>query len=409
MSNPAVQVFRKDPLGGDPLRLCHRPGKGENRAEVKRRFLAQAEAWVSERRLIKEARARGLEIADPSTPSKLLDFPSYFERHYLPWFREHRGERTLRSRASAFMVLVEDLAGVSLDKAEHQADDLVERWRKEGVRYRASADKLGRELNRPPRPITDAGINERLRRLREVLMHAYKRTRVLQHPPRLSLLTIKGSVLGAEKPIRFFLPEERVRFKRYAPPDVADAFDLMCLLGFRPAEFVHGRVDWVDLKRGKVVVQACPCPLCPDGRWVPKTGRFRAIDICADVKPILKRLMKGKADDALLVPTTHGAPISRLEGSGGRFVKTLVRAGLDRAGLSMYSARHTFAADLITAGKSIKEVSVLLGNSPRVCEAHYGHLLPGKTAEAVQVLRAVRPWPEGSGSPSATRSGKRAA
>jgi hypothetical protein len=394
MSNPPVQVSRKDPLGGDPLRLCHRPGKGENAADVKRRLLAEAESWVMERRLIRDARARGLQVADPSTPNKLLDFPTYFERHYLPWFRKHRGERTLRSRVSAMMVLIEDLAGVPLDKAEHHVDDLVERWREEGVRYRAGADRLGRKLNRRPRPISDAGINERLRRLREVLMHAYKRTRILASPPRLSLLTIKGAALGSEKPMRYFLPEERVRFLRYAPEDVADAFEVATLLGLRPAELFHARVDWVDFARGKVMVQACPCRLCPDGKWIPKTGKFRGVDICPDLLPTLVRLTTCKRDDELLIPNTHGAPISRLEGSGGRFVKTLVRAGLDREGLSMYSARHTFAADLITAGQSLKKVSVLLGNSPRVCEVHYGHLLPGETADAVQVLKAVRPWPE---------------
>ena len=36
--------------------------------------------------------------------------------------------------------------------------------------------------------------------------------------------------------------------------------------------------------------------------------------------------------------------------------------------------------------------AALLGNSVRVCEMHYGHLIPGRTAEAVKALSAVRPW-----------------
>ena len=110
------------------------------------------------------------------------------------------------------------------------------------------------------------------------------------------------------------------------------------------------------------------------------------IDICPDLMPILRRLTKGKPDDALLIENTHGAPYSRLVGSGGQFTKTLRRAGLDRKGLSMYSLRHTFAADLITAGRPIREVAALLGNTPRTCELHYAHLMPGRTAEAVKAL-----------------------
>lgn len=85
----------------------------------------------------------------------------------------------------------------------------------------------------------------------------------------------------------------------------------------------------------------------------------------------------------------HGAFAS----SGPRSPQaTLRRAGLDRQGLSFYSLRHTFAADLITAGRPIQEVAALLGNSPRTCELHYAHLMPGKTREAVKVLKAIEPW-----------------
>jgi hypothetical protein len=43
----------------------------------------------------------------------------------------------------------------------------------------------------------------------------------------------------------------------------------------------------------------------------------------------------------------HRSWPSYLEGSGGRFTRTLRKAGLDRKGLSLYSCRHTFAADLL--------------------------------------------------------------
>jgi hypothetical protein len=38
-------------------------------------------------------------------------------------------------------------------------------------------------------------------------------------------------------------------------------------------------------------------------------------------------------------------------------------------------------------------VAALLGNTPRTCELHYAHLMPGRTAEAVKALKAIEPWP----------------
>jgi hypothetical protein len=401
-----VQKYRADPLGGKPHRLCKRLQGRDAAEKLEQKFDAQLDTWEEGRALIKKARESGLQIALPSTPPSMPDFPTYLEERYLPWYRENRGQRTLRARASAIMTVAEDLAGIPLDKVEHRIDELVERWRKEGCRYRVERDRLGRKQKRQPRPITEAGINERLRAARAVLNHAYKRTRILNVPPRIQLLTVKGATPGSERPVRYFTPQERVQFLKYAERDVADTLEVGRMLGLRPAELFHAQVGWVDFQKRKVWVQACACALCPDGKWIPKTGTFRGVDICPDLLPILRRLTKGRRDEALLIANTHGAPLSRLEGSGGRFVRTLRRAGLARKGLSLYSCRHTFAADLVTAGVSMKKVATLLGNGVRVCEMHYGHLIPGHTAEAVKVLKAVQPWPAGK-PPSPARAADR--
>ena len=116
------------------------------------------------------------------------------------------------------------------------------------------------------------------------------------------------------------------------------------------------------------------------------------MDVADALLPVLRRLTKSKRDDELAIESVHGRPFSRLPGGGGAFTRTLRRAGLDRKGLSFYSLRHTFAADLITAGRPIQEVAALLGNAPRTCELHYSHLQPGRTREAVKVLKAAEPW-----------------
>src|SRR5438552_3449164 len=163
-----VQLFKGDPLGERPLRLCKRV-TGLAAREQEAAFEAQAQAWASERQLIRDAWARGLVVEPRSTPAKPLDFPSYLEHQYVPWARAHLEPRTFQSRAGTLAILAEDLGGVTLPEVEHRIDELAERWRAEGGRFAVETDRLGRKLNRKLRPISDGGINERLKNLRDVL------------------------------------------------------------------------------------------------------------------------------------------------------------------------------------------------------------------------------------------------
>jgi integrase len=305
------------------------------------------------------------------------------------------------------MILAEDLGNTPLVDIESKVNALVEKWRAEGCRFTARIDRLGRELNRKAKPISDAGLNERLKILRSILGHAFLEARLLPVRPRIPMLKKKRAAIGAAKPVRYFTTEESVRFLRYSVAGIDDVFQVGKLLGLRPDELFHARVGWVDFKQSKVFVQTGPCARCSGGQWLPKTGRHRGVDICPDLLPILRRLTKGKPDDALLIEGEHGRPYWRRVGSGGRFTRTLVRAGLDRKGLSIYSLRHTFAADLISAGKSMQEIAALLGNSVRVCELHYGHLRPDVTRETVKVLKAIQPWaPAATPTPARRRTRK---
>jgi integrase len=394
-----VQLTRSDPMGGPNRRWCKRVAGIEEARKQEADFEAEARNWVAERRLIKEAQARGIPLATASTQPSAPGFSGFLESVYLPWARTNLDPNTMRARAPSLMILADYLGESPLYLIENKVDDLVAKWRAEGCRYHAR-DKLGRPTNRRPRPISDAGINERLKILRAILGHAHLRARVLATAPRIPLLKKKRAAPGAGEPIRYFTPDERARFLRYADGETADLFQLAVLSGMRPGELFHLLVGSVDLRQKKILVQAGPCPHCPDGRWIPKTGNFRAIDIAPALLAILRRLLKGKPDSAFVIDNEHGKPFSRLIGSGGRFVRTLKKAGLNRKGLSIYSLRHTFAADLITAGRPIQEVAALLGNTPRTCELHYAHLMPGRTAEAVKALKAIEPWPTAQPAPA---------
>ena len=398
-----VQVFRADPLRQASLRLCKRAVGRDAADEQERAFEAQADEWAARRRLIKQARDKGIPIASPCAPSSATSFADFLSQVYLPWARSHLDPRTLEARRGIFLMLADDIANTPLADVEARVGALVDGWRAEGCRYTVEVDRRGRRLNRKPRPISDAGLNERLKVLKAILTHAHLEARLLANRPRIPLITKKRAAPGAAKPIRYFTPEERVRFLRYSVAGADDVFEVGRMLGLRPDELFHLQVGSVDLRQRKVWIQASPCPRCPDGKWIPKTGSFRGVDICDDLLPILRRLTKGKPDDALLIPSEHGLPYWRRIGGGGRFVRVLRRAGLARKGLSIYSLRHTFAADLVSAGRPLQEVAALLGNSVRVCEMHYGHLIPGRTAEAVKALSAVRPWAAAGEAPRTER------
>jgi len=387
-----VQIFRSDPLGQANLRLCKRVMGRAAAEKQEKAFESQATEWLAQQNLIKEAKARGIPLAVPSIQPSATGFADFLEQTYLPWAKSNLDPNTMRARAPSLMILAEDLANTPLFQIENEIDRLVAKWRDEGCRYREQ-DKLGRPTNRAPRAISDAGVNERLKILRAILGHAYMRAKVIATPPRIPLLQKKRAAPGDSSPVRYFEADERARFLRYADPETADVFQLGVLTGMRPGELFHLLVGSVDLRRKKIIVQAGACPRCPDGKWVPKCGAFHTVDAAPALMPILRRLVKGKPDDALVIANDHGKPFSRLIGSGGRFTRVLRRAGLARKGLSMYSLRHTFAADLITAGISIQEVAALLGNSTRTCAMHYAHLIPGHTAEAVKTLKAIEPWP----------------
>lgn len=387
-----VQVFRADPLRETKLRLCKRVQGRKTAEQQERAFEAEAAEWVSKRDLIRQAREKGIAIASPSVPSNATSFADYLAQVYLPWAKSHLDPRTVTTRRGTLLILAEDIGNVSLVDVERRVNGLVEKWRSEGCRFSVTVDRLGRQMNRKPRPISDAGINERLKVLKAVLGHAHIEAKILPARARIALIKKKRAAPGASKPIRYFTAEERIRFLKYSVEGTDDVFEVGRMLGLRPDELFHLQVGSVDFRQRKVWIQATPCPRCPDGRWISKTGAFRGVDICDALLPTLRRLTKGKADDALLIPNEHGLPYWRRIGSGGRFTRVLRRAGLDRKGLSIYSLRHTFAADLVSAGRPMQEVAALLGNSTRVCELHYGHLMPGRTAEAVKALRGVQPW-----------------
>ena len=76
-----------------------------------------------------------------------------------------------------------------------------------------------------------------------------------------------------------------------------------------------------NLCNKKLLVQAGPCLHRPEGKWIPKTGEFRAIDIAPPLIPILRRLIKGKADSAFVIEIVHCQPFTPIRGCVAAFAE----------------------------------------------------------------------------------------
>ncbi len=84
-------------------------------------------------------------------------------------------------------------------------------------------------------------------------------------------------------------------------------------------------------------------------------------------------------------------PISAVKIWERTFVGVFAKAALPTDKRFLHLFRHTFATDLLTKGASLEDVATLLGNSVKVVEKHYAHLVLSRRRaiqERVRVLWA---------------------
>jgi len=93
-----------------------------------------------------------------------------------------------------------------------------------------------------------------------------------------------------------------------------------------------------------------------------------------------------------------GAPWTRDDANTGLW-RACRRAGLRKVG--WHVLRHSFASQLVMAGRSIKEVQELLGHADLTPTLRYAHLAPEAKREAVRALDALARQPR----PAAERAG----
>jgi integrase len=357
-----------------------------------RRALAEIARDLNE--LVENQRAAdrlGVKLSSDGSPVQRLTFKQLFDEKYTPWAKAELGATTFRSRESVHWHLLMFFGNTPLDAITAEIVDAFKAKRlKEGVIYKS--DKTA--ASRKPRPLSKAGLAEQLKVLRAILNWAKKRGH-LHHVPTVEMPKEKRGAPGAAKPVRYFTVEERARlFRRVKSQELADVIRFGLLTGARPAEIFHMRCRSVDLQRRTLTIEEQPCthPDCPDGKWIPKVGTWRVVEIAPDLLPVLRRVMKGKRPEDLLFPNDHGKPFTRLQGGGGSFSRALHNAGLRRQGLSFYSLRHTFASDLASAGVPLNKIAALLGHTDLRSTQCYAHLTPTALDGVVANVRLPDAW-----------------
>lgn len=251
---------------------------------------------------------------------------------------------------------------------------------------RYKAEKLRVDGER--RPLAPETINNHLVILRKLLVTAQE-WGLIEKLPIIRRLKVPPAHCD------WLTPDETARFLTAVEvqyPQWAALFWTALRTGMRRGEIFALQWDDVDLVAGTVTVRHT---VFRGKLGSPKGGRSRTI-------PLSSRLMRVLKDhravtflkSAFVFPGEDG----KLTAHQGHVNRPLL-GGLKLAGLRrvrFHDLRRCFASQLISAGRSLKEVQDLLGHES--IPMRYAHLSPERMKEAVEALE---------GGPSATLSGHR--
>ena len=219
-------------------------------------------------------------------------------------------------------------------------------------------------------------VNNMLTVLRKLLATAID-WEVIDKIPRIRRLNVapaKFDWLTKEKANRF-LKAIDAHYPAWRP-----LYWLALRTGLRRGELFALKWENIDLTARTVTVRHSVFR----GRlYAPKGGKARTVPLTRDVTEVLRQAQRSERD-ACLFPAKDGK-LSRHQGHVDRPLKgALKRAGLRP--IRFHDRRHSFASQLASAGRALKEVQELLGHESIAVTMRYAHLAPGRMREAVAVL-----------------------
>ena len=147
--------------------------------------------------------------------------------------------------------------------------------------------------------------------------------------------------------------------------------------GLRRDEITEARRDWFNLQRGSLQTLNAKGRRLRQGEreFRVKNGKQRHVPLTHPFRAFLETYLQGREPlDFVLKPDVkHGASRYRYD-FRRPFDVFVAKQGLPR--VTPHVMRHSFASNLKIAGKSIAKIADWLGDTERVTERNYAHLLP---------------------------------
>lgn len=214
-------------------------------------------------------------------------------------------------------------------------------------------------------------INNQLAVLRTILRTAMNWQVILSVP-------FYREIKLPEQTMRYLTPEESFRLIQAADGQFQVMVALALNTGLRIGELIGLKWTDIDLEIGRLVVNR--------NDWkgiigLPKGGKRREIPLNGTATRYLKSL----------IPASFEWVFHRTEGS--RLTHAICRRPIHKAcrlaalePFQWHTLRHTFAAQLVSKGVSLRAVQILLGHANQATTERYAHLTPHVTKDAVRVL-----------------------
>lgn len=123
----------------------------------------------------------------------------------------------------------------------------------------------------------------------------------------------------------------------------------------------------------------------------PKNGKARNIAIPRFLMPQIKAQMDGMGDDDWLFRATRGENVWTNAWRTRIWNKAVKAAGMEDAGVTIHSLRHTYASFAIAQGADVKTLQMQLGHSsPSITLNTYTALWPERLDDVADAIGALR-------------------
>ncbi|MEV8266223.1 tyrosine-type recombinase/integrase [Microbacterium sp. NPDC076911] len=169
----------------------------------------------------------------------------------------------------------------------------------------------------------------------------------------------------SDKPRRYLTNSEVIRFAGATTNDTHKMIVLiLSYCGLRWSEAIGMHVRDINFPRRRILVSRAAVEV--DGKivvGVPKNWERRLVPFPAFLEDPLKRLIRGKGPEDLVICDAEGKHLRRpntMAGLNSWFAKALEAADIDR--LTPHDLRHTAASLAISSGANVKAVQRMLGH-----------------------------------------------